>query len=190
MKVMIEKLKARFRGRLNESGALPAIMAGCILISATAVLLGGFSVTMTRNSEINSMKTNVNYYLNACENILETETVKALPSQFETETKQKIKNRVSDCNTPNTLNGGPIVKIYLVGDPVSYTPTGAPSPSGVKVTLGVDISKGSFKATGFTQVVKTLDYATQKEVTLTPDSFIDSFDSAGNAVWVTPATAP
>lgn len=183
---MMNKLKAFFSGKLNESGALPAIMAGAILISATAVLLAGFSATVTRNAEINSVKTNVNYYLNACEATLEKETYKTLPSQFETVGKQAIKDHVVDCNTPNVANGGPIVSISLVGEPELYTPVGQTSATSVKVILNVDISKGSFKSTGYTQAVKYLDYANRVDNTLTANSYIDSFDSSGNAVWVTP----
>lgn len=183
---MIKRLKALFSGKLNESGALPAIMAGAILISATAVLLAGFSVTVTRNAEINSVKTNVNYYLNACEAILEKETYKTLPSQFDAVGKQAIKDHVVDCNNPNTVNGAPLVAISLVGEPELYTPTGQTTATSVKVVLKVDITKGSFKSTGYTQAVKYLDYANRVDNTLTPNSYIDSFDDSGNAVWVTP----
>lgn len=183
---MITKLKALFSGKLNESGALPAIMAGAILISATAVLLAGFSVTVTRNAEINSVKTNVNYYLNACEAILEKETYKTLPSQFLTSGKQAIKDHVVDCNNANTVNGAPVVAISLVGEPELYTPTGETNPTSVKVVLKVDITKGSYKSTNYTQAVKYLDYANRVDKVLTPQSYIDSFDSSGNAVWVTP----
>lgn len=183
---MIQKFKAFFSTRLNESGALPAIMAGSILISATAVLLAGFSVTVTRNAEINTVKTNVNYYLNSCETILETETYKSFPSNFETETKQAIKNRVAECTNPNDLNGAPLATIYLVGEPELYTPAGATHATAVKVVLGVNISKGAFKSDGYTQAVKYLDYAEREENVLTPQSYIDSFDENDNAKWVTP----
>lgn len=183
---MIDKLKAFFSGKLNESGALPAIMAGAILISATAVLLAGFSVTVTRNAEINSVKTNVNYYVNACQAILQKETYKTLPSQFDSIGKQAIIDHVADCTVPNAANGGPLVTIYLVGAPELYTPAGQTTATSVKVVLGVDIAKGSYKSTGYTQVVKYLNYANQVNTTLTANSYIDSFDSSGNAVWVTP----
>jgi hypothetical protein len=184
--MMLKKLKAFFSGKLNESGALPAIMAGAILISATAVLLAGFSVTLTRNAEINSVKTNVNYYLNACEATLETETYKTFPSQFESQTKQAIKDRIAECSNPNAVNGAPLVTIYLVGEPELYTPAGETFATSVKVVLGVDISKGSFKSNGYTQAVKYLDYAEREDNILTVDSYIESFDSNDNAVWVTP----
>lgn len=184
---MIDKLKAFFRGKFNESGALPAIMAGAILISATAVLLSGFSVMLTKNAEINSVKTNLNHYLSACEAILETETYKSFPSTFATETKQKIINKVSECTQPNAANGAPIVSIYLVGDPVLYTPNGQTYATSVKVTLGVNISKGAYQATDVEQVVKYLDYAERQDTVLNQFSYIDSFDNNGNAVWVTPS---
>ena len=184
---MIEKIKAFFAGKLNESGALPAIMAGAILISATAVLLAGFSTTLTRNAEINNVKTNVNYYLNACESLLETETYKSVPSKFETETKAKLKTIVANggCNGV-AVNGVPQVTIRMVGDPVLYTPQGQTYATSVKVVLTVDINKGAFKAPGYTESVKYLDYAERIENLLTANSYIDSFDAAGNAVWVTP----
>lgn len=187
---MITKLRAFFRGRLNESGALPAIMAGAILISATAVLLAGFSVSMTRNAEINSVKTNVNYYLNACESTLELETYKTFPSVFESTTKPAIKKAVT---TDKKCNGvvasgttTPIVSVYLVGEPELYTPVGAAHATSVKVVLGVNISKGAFQSSGYTEVVKYLDYADREDKVLTANSYIASFDSNGNAVWVTP----
>ena len=184
---MFNKLKAFFSGRLNESGALPAIMAGSILISATAVLLAGFSVTVTRNAEINSVKTNVNYYLNACEAILETETYKTFPSKFDTETKQKIKDRIAngDCNGTK-VNGVPQVTIKLARDPELYIPTGETYATSVKVTLTVDIAKGAFKSTGYTESLRYLEYAERVDTILTPSSYIKSFDVNGNAVWITP----
>ena len=185
---MIEKIKAFFQGRLNEAGALPAIMAGAILISATAVLLGGFSIALTRNAEINSVKTNVNYYLNRCESIMETEVLKTVPAKFASETQAKLNAKISECNVPNTINGGPIVTIYHAQPPTLYTPSSGTTPTSVKVVLGVSISKGAFKVTGYSTSVKYLDYAKNAIVTLTPDSYIESFDSNGAAVWVTPQT--
>lgn len=199
---MFNKLKAFFAGRLNESGALPAIMAGAILISATGVLLAGFSVTLTRNAEINSVKTNVNYYLNSCEAVLEKETYKTFPSQFENQyaadgitvteigAKQKIKDVVASggCDSAVTSDGSSVVKIKLVGEPVLHVPTGEIYATSVKVILAVDISKGAYKTTNYTQAVKYLDYAQREDSILTKNSYIASFDSSGNAVWVTPTT--
>lgn len=199
---MFDKLKAFFSGRLNESGALPAIMAGAILISATGVLLAGFSVSLTKNAEVNSVKTNVNYYLNACEAVLEKETYKTFPSQFEDKAavagvsaaevgaKTKIKDALTrgDCNSAVTSDGTSVVKIRAVGEPTLYIPTGETLATSVKVVLAVDISKGSYKSTGYSEVVKYLDYAERKDSILSQQSYIASFDENGSAVWVTPDT--
>ena len=192
---MITKFRAFWRSRLNESGALPAIMAGAILISATAVLLAGFSVTMTRNAEMNSVKTNVNYYLNACEATLELETYKTFPSVFESTTKPAIKKSIT---TDKKCNGvvasgttTPIVSVSLVGEPELYTPVGEVHPTSVKVVLRVDIAKGALKSNNYTEVVKYLDYADREDKVLDKNtSYIQSFDSNGNAVWVTVTVVP
>ena len=183
---MFAKLKAFFQLRLNEAGALPAIMAGSILIAATAVLLAGFSLTVTRNAEINGVKTNVNYYLNRCESILETQVMKDIPSQFSTSTLPNLQSTISQCTLPNSYNGGPIVTISFVGTPTQYTPTGATAPTSVQVTLRADISKGAFQASDYTESVRYLDYVDRTAYALNSTSYISSFDANGNAVWVTP----
>ena len=176
---MFKKVKAFLARRLNESGALPAIMAGCILIAATAVLLAGFSVTLTRNAELNSVKTNVNYYANTCEAILETEVLKNIPVQFETVTKPNLKSRLSECNSST-------VTMTFASEPTLYKPAGATEATSVKVVLNVNVNKGGFKVDNYTQIVKYLDYAKRSDYALTKTSYIESFDVNGNAVWVTP----
>lgn len=190
---MIDKVKAFFAGRLNESGALPAIMAGCILIAATAVLLAGFSVTTTRNAELNAVKTNTNFYLNACESHLEAALVTTIPEEFNTNNRgtpnatglNAIKGAIAKCSSDTV-----VIAFDTAAPPTLYTPAGQSKATSVKATLTVTVKKGTYSTGEYTKAVKYLDYAKQTGAALTSDSYIESFDADGNAVWVTPTTAP
>jgi hypothetical protein len=78
------------------------------------------------------------------------------------------------------------VTIKLARDPELYIPTGETYATSVKVTLTVDIAKGAFKSTGYTESLRYLEYAERVDTILTPSSYIKSFDVNGNAVWITP----
>lgn len=192
---MFERLKAFFKSRLNESGALPAIMAGCILISATAVILAGLSVTVTRNAELNSVKTNVNYYLNSCVTVLEK---KALERSKELDVSAKKDDRefrrveinkkmMTEITTGkcNYISGtAESVNLDIRFD-TSIIPTTEKNVDGVNISLKAVVKKGIFKGTA--ESTKYIKYP-PSSFGLKGSSYIQAFDSNGEAVWVTPNT--
>lgn len=186
----------RFRQSLNEAAALPAIMVGAILISATAVLLAGFALTMTKNAELNIVKTNSDFYLNSCEAELEKITFSTFPSEFDTVAGTGVDNpKDAKPRIVEALKNGACdkseVKIRLVGEPALTLPTGETDinkATSVKISVAVDVNKGALVINDYDKVDLFLDYAERQDKVLSPDSYIDSFDEKGHAVWVTPDT--
>lgn len=173
----------RFKKSLNESGALPAIIAGSILISATAILLAGFSVNVTKSTEMNLIKTNANYYLNACESQLETAVFKTLPSQF-AGTKAKIDAQLPLCQDPAA--GVVITKVAGKDYELHKGATDSQATS-VKAPLNISIMKGGREVYS-AEVVKYLSYSNTREYKPSNRAYIESFDANNDAVWVEPPT--
>jgi hypothetical protein len=190
----------RFRKIDDERASLPAVMGAAILISATALLLGAFAVASTRNAEVSTSKTSMNAAITNCERTLNTTVQTTFPQDtIGTSPKSNLLSTADQDSTVTTnLNlktlaerscnyPGIKTQVRIAFDNASIAPTnylanGSTIPNSVRVTFRATYQGFSTSTVDQVRYLKYPDLAAAQKVT--SNSYISSYDSDGNAVWV------